>query len=172
MGGCQHYGPFLGTLYIRCRIILEIQKGTIILTTIHMVRISLFYAVREGFIVGTDPSCTAARVKSISAVDHVLPEFAAQDRVAGVERCMLRAYLIQVAGLQFCGAVEKSNEQSFPLAGCLCKCGGCCYCSLCAFCIFTCGVFATCTHPGLPPCRFGCADAGRHSRPLSRRSRV
>ena len=55
------------------------------LTTIHMVRISLFYAVREGFIVGPDPSCTAARVKNISAVDHVLPEFAAQDRVAGVE---------------------------------------------------------------------------------------
>ena len=30
MGGCQHYGPVLGTLYIRCRFILEIQKGTMI----------------------------------------------------------------------------------------------------------------------------------------------
>ena len=33
MGGCQNYGPFLGTLSIRCRIIIGIQKGTIILTT-------------------------------------------------------------------------------------------------------------------------------------------
>ena len=36
MGGCQNYGPFLGTLNIRCRIIIGIQKGTIILTTTHM----------------------------------------------------------------------------------------------------------------------------------------
>ena len=33
MGGCQNYGPFLGTLNIMCRIIIGIQKGTIILTT-------------------------------------------------------------------------------------------------------------------------------------------
>ena len=33
MGGCQNYGPFLGTLNIRCRIIIGTQKGTIILTT-------------------------------------------------------------------------------------------------------------------------------------------
>ena len=33
MGGCQNHGPFLGTLNIRCRIIIGIQKGTIILTT-------------------------------------------------------------------------------------------------------------------------------------------
>ena len=34
LGGCQHYGPLLGTLNIRCRtIIIGIQKGTIILTT-------------------------------------------------------------------------------------------------------------------------------------------
>ena len=32
MGGCQDYGPFLGTLGIRCRTILGTQKGTIILT--------------------------------------------------------------------------------------------------------------------------------------------
>ena len=32
MGGCQHYGPFLGTLNIRCRSIIGTQKGTIILT--------------------------------------------------------------------------------------------------------------------------------------------
>ena len=30
--GCQNYGPFLGTLDIRCRIIIGIQKMTIILT--------------------------------------------------------------------------------------------------------------------------------------------
>ena len=36
MGGCQNYGPFLGTLNIRCRIIIGIQKGTIILTTTHI----------------------------------------------------------------------------------------------------------------------------------------
>ena len=38
MGGCQNYGPFLGTLYIymRCRIIIGIQKGTIISITTHI----------------------------------------------------------------------------------------------------------------------------------------
>ena len=33
MGSCQNYGPFLGTLNIRGRIIIGTQKGTIILTT-------------------------------------------------------------------------------------------------------------------------------------------
>ena len=36
MGGCQNYGPFLGTLNIRGRIIVGIHKGTIILTTTHI----------------------------------------------------------------------------------------------------------------------------------------
>ena len=36
MGGCQNYGPFLGTLNTRCRITIGIQKGTINLTTTHM----------------------------------------------------------------------------------------------------------------------------------------
>ena len=36
MGGCQNYSPFLGTLNIRCRIIIGFQKGPIILTTTHM----------------------------------------------------------------------------------------------------------------------------------------
>ena len=36
MGGCQNYGPFLGTLNSRCRIIMGTQKGTIILTTTHI----------------------------------------------------------------------------------------------------------------------------------------
>ena len=37
MGGCQNYGPLLGTLNTRCHIIIGIQKRTIILTTTHMV---------------------------------------------------------------------------------------------------------------------------------------
>ena len=36
MGGGQNDGPFLGTLNIRCRIIMGIQKRTIILTTTHI----------------------------------------------------------------------------------------------------------------------------------------
>ena len=36
MDGCQNYGPFLGTLNSRCRTIIGIQKGTIILTTTHI----------------------------------------------------------------------------------------------------------------------------------------
>ena len=36
MGGCPNYGPFLGTLNIRCHIIIGTQKGTIILTTNHI----------------------------------------------------------------------------------------------------------------------------------------
>ena len=34
--GCQNYEPFLGTLNIRCRIMIGIQQGTIILTTTHI----------------------------------------------------------------------------------------------------------------------------------------
>ena len=36
MGGCQNYGPFLGPLNTRCRIICRTLKGTIILTTTHL----------------------------------------------------------------------------------------------------------------------------------------
>ena len=36
MGCSQNYGPFLGTLNIRCHIIIGIQQGTIILTTTHV----------------------------------------------------------------------------------------------------------------------------------------
>ena len=36
MGSCQNYGPFLGTLNSRCRIIVGTQKGTILLTTTHV----------------------------------------------------------------------------------------------------------------------------------------
>ena len=36
MGGCKNYVPFLGTLHIRCPIIIGTQKGTTILTITHM----------------------------------------------------------------------------------------------------------------------------------------
>ena len=36
MGGCQNYGPFLGALNNRCRIIIGTPKGALILTTTHM----------------------------------------------------------------------------------------------------------------------------------------
>ena len=36
MGGCQNYDPLLGTLNIRCHIIIGAQKGTTILTTTHI----------------------------------------------------------------------------------------------------------------------------------------
>ena len=36
LGGCQNYGPFLGTLDIRGRIIIGTQKGTTVLTTTHL----------------------------------------------------------------------------------------------------------------------------------------
>ena len=36
VGGCQNYGPFLGTLNNRCRTRIRTQKGTIILTTTHV----------------------------------------------------------------------------------------------------------------------------------------
>ena len=37
IGGCQNYGLFFGgTLYIRCRSIIGVQKGTITLTTTHI----------------------------------------------------------------------------------------------------------------------------------------
>ena len=36
MGGCQNYGPFLGTLNGRCRIMVRIPKGTLISTTTHI----------------------------------------------------------------------------------------------------------------------------------------
>ena len=36
VGGCQNYGNFLGNLNIRCRTTLGTQKGTIFLTTTHV----------------------------------------------------------------------------------------------------------------------------------------
>ena len=41
MGSCQNDAPFLGPLNNRCRIIIGTPKGTMILTTTHI----LYYAV-------------------------------------------------------------------------------------------------------------------------------
>ena len=43
MGGCQNSDPFWGTLNSRCRIIIGIQKGTIILTTTHIYAVPYIY---------------------------------------------------------------------------------------------------------------------------------
>ena len=37
MGGCQNYGPFLGSYYNTAPIIQGTQKGTLILTTTHII---------------------------------------------------------------------------------------------------------------------------------------
>ena len=42
MGGCQNYGPLLGPLNTRRRIILRNHKRTIILTTTHMGDVALW----------------------------------------------------------------------------------------------------------------------------------
>ena len=49
MGGCQNYGPFLGTLSIRRRIRIGTQKGTIILTTTQM-KLPCYIRVIQGHI--------------------------------------------------------------------------------------------------------------------------
>ena len=36
VGGCQNYGPFLGTPNNRCHVIIGTQNSTIILTTTHV----------------------------------------------------------------------------------------------------------------------------------------
>ena len=41
MAGCQNCGPFLGTLNIRCRIIIGTRKGTTIMTTTHVQSVSI-----------------------------------------------------------------------------------------------------------------------------------
>ena len=55
MGGCQNYCPFLGTLDIRCRIMIGIQKGTIILTTTHITPI---YTLDKKSMATTSRLCT------------------------------------------------------------------------------------------------------------------
>ena len=44
-GGCQNYGPFLGTLNIRCQTIVGTQKGIMTLTTTHITHYSSFHFI-------------------------------------------------------------------------------------------------------------------------------
>ena len=56
MGGCQNYGPFLGTLNNRCRIIIATQKGTIILTITQMLykgSLRVLLGFKNGFAFGS-----------------------------------------------------------------------------------------------------------------------
>ena len=69
MGGCQNCGPFLGTLNIRCRIIIGIQKGTIILTTTHMEEPPPEKGLTLGHLVEGRP--TLANRTSVKAVPRV-----------------------------------------------------------------------------------------------------
>ena len=39
MAGCQNYGPFLGTLNIRGRIIIRTQEGAVNVTTTHILNL-------------------------------------------------------------------------------------------------------------------------------------
>ena len=49
MGSCQNYGPVLGTLNNRCRIIIGTQNGTIILTTTQIYGVALYSGSGFGF---------------------------------------------------------------------------------------------------------------------------
>ena len=60
MGGCDNYGPFLGTPNIRCRTLIGIQKGTIISTITH---IECFLLVVSAAIIAHQPFSDAGTVK-------------------------------------------------------------------------------------------------------------
>ena len=58
MGDCQNHGPFLGTLHIRCRIIIGIQKRTTILTTTHIPVHFTERCASSRFLIETSPSAS------------------------------------------------------------------------------------------------------------------
>ena len=74
MGGCQNYGPLLGTLNIRCRIITGIQRGTIILKTTHMSKQKTALWDLSGFLqrrlgpVSATPTSSSDREASLSSI--------------------------------------------------------------------------------------------------------
>ena len=60
-GSCQNYGPFLGTLNTRCRIILRTKKGTLILTTTHVIVSFLLYCYcLQGLLCRVHKGCNRA----------------------------------------------------------------------------------------------------------------
>ena len=67
MGGCQNYGPLLGPLNTKCRIIKRTQKGTIVLTTTH-----ILYAILGSFCLGAQAWVPPpdARPSGLSAEGH------------------------------------------------------------------------------------------------------
>ena len=68
MGSCQKYGPFLGTLNIRCRITIGIQKGTIILTTTHISKGR--GELKPGYAQG-DQGCNVLQLRPLAFPLHV-----------------------------------------------------------------------------------------------------
>ena len=70
MGGGQNYGPILGPLNTRCRIILRNPKGTIVLTTIHILEHAgiLWYTSYLLPSACPDPSLTAEAVRTQRAL--------------------------------------------------------------------------------------------------------
>ena len=73
LGGCQNYGPLFGALNIRCRIIIGIQKGPIILTTTHIRFFPTNPAVGQG--IGRERTLTRRRPRltQISGVATEVP---------------------------------------------------------------------------------------------------
>ena len=65
MGGYLNSGPFFGTLNITCRIIIGTQKGTIILTTTHMLSTLLPWILQVGCKASADkdyPNVVGSRI--------------------------------------------------------------------------------------------------------------
>ena len=72
MGGCQNYGPFLGTPNIRCRIIIGTQRGTISLTTTQISLVSVFWVLSRSVTVswgGTFPLQVVRLCKPLQTPD-------------------------------------------------------------------------------------------------------
>ena len=66
MGGCQNYDPFWGTLNISSRIIIGIQKGTIILTSTHVQYIAHDISIRAMITAMRLGSCTIGSTLAVS----------------------------------------------------------------------------------------------------------
>ena len=65
MGGCQNYGPFFGPYYNTAPNISGIQKGTLILTTTHMIAKALLFWAWETQGLGLQATRTHSRPRQI-----------------------------------------------------------------------------------------------------------
>ena len=98
MGGCQNCCPFLGTLNIRCRIKIGIQKGTIILTTTHVVIIVIIVTICNS----TDTDHTLNRNTAViwagaTMLQHGLSQIGSRnsqggERVIGLSELQLQGF--------------------------------------------------------------------------------